>query len=59
MIYTVTLMDEFKDEKNARFSSPVSHKAMYWMADSDWTAGYFTNLDDAISAVKNNELDVF
>lgn len=35
MIYTVTLMDEFKDEKNARFSSPVSHKAMYWMADSD------------------------
>lgn len=29
------------------------------MADSDWTAGYFTNLDDAINAVKNNELDVF
>lgn len=59
MIYTVTLMDEFKDEKNAIFSSPVSHKAMYWMADSNWTAGYFTNLDDAINAVKNNELDVF
>jgi len=59
MIYTVTLMDEFKDDGNARFSSPVSHKAMYWMADSDWTAGYFTNLDDAINAVKNNELDVF
>lgn len=55
MIYTVTLMDEFKDDGNARFSSPVSHKAMYWMADSDWTAGYFTNLDDAINAVKNNE----
>lgn len=52
MIYTVTLMDEFKDERNAHFSSPVSHKAMYWMADSDWTAGYFTNLDDAINAVK-------
>ena len=59
MIYTVTLMDEFKDEKNARFSSPVSHKAIYWMADHNWTAGYFTNLDDAINAVKNNELDVF
>lgn len=58
MIYTVTLMDEFKNEENAHFSSPVSHKAMYWMADSDWTAGYFTNLDDAINAVKNNELDV-
>ena len=52
-------MDEFKDDRNARFSSPVSHKAIYWMADSDWTAGYFTNLDDAINAVKNNELDVF
>lgn len=59
MIYTITLMDEFKDDSNARFSSPVSHKAMYWIADSDWTAGYFTNLDDAISSVKNNELDVF
>ena len=52
-------MDEFKDEKNARFSSPVSHKAIYWMADHKWTAGYFTNLNDAINAVKNNELDVF
>ena len=59
MIHTLTLTDEFKDDRKARFSSPDSYKAMYWMADSDWTAGYFTNLDDAINAVKNNELDVF
>lgn len=59
MIYTVTLMDEFKDERNAHFSSPVSHKAIYWMADHKWTAGYFTRKADAINAVKNNEAGIF
>lgn len=49
MIYTVTMIDSFKNEQNAKFSSPVSNtKGIYWMPDDSWIAGFFTDLAEAI-----------
>ena len=59
MIYFVTVMDEFKDEKNAKFCSPVSKNHMYWIPDNKATIGYFRSLEDAIKAVEENEQDIF
>lgn len=59
MIYTVTLMDRFKDEKNAQFNSPVSSKGICWIPDSSYVAGYFTKLEDAVISIENNSLDVW
>ena len=60
MIYTVTMIDSFKDEQNAKFSSPVSNaKGIYWMPDDSWIAGYFTDLKEAIQSVIDNVADVF
>ena len=53
MIYTVTMIDSFKNEQNAKFSSPVSNtKGIYWMPDDSWIAGFFTDLAEAIRVVK-------
>ena len=44
MIYTVTLIDEFKDDGNAQFNSLVSSKGIYWIPDNSYITGYFTKL---------------
>ena len=60
MIYTVTMIDSFKNEQNAKFSSPVLNtKGIYWMPDDSWIAGYFTDLKEAIQSVIDNVADVF
>ena len=60
MIYTVTMIDSFKNEQNAKFSSPVSNtKGIYWMPDDSWIAGFFTDLAEAIRVVKENVTDIF
>ena len=60
MIYTVTMIDSFKNEQNAKFSSPVSNTGgIYWMPDDSWTAGYFTDLEEAVQSVIDNVADVF
>ena len=60
MIYTVTMIDSFKNEQNAKFSSPVSNtKGIYWMPDDSWIAGFFTDLAEAIRVVKEIVTDIF
>ena len=55
MIYTVTMIDSFKNEQNAKFSSPVSNtKGIYWMPDDSWIAGFFTDLAEAIRLTSLN-----
>ena len=54
------MIDSFKNEQNAKFSSPVSNtKGIYWMPDDSWIAGYFTDLKEAIQSVIDNVADVF
>ena len=54
------MIDSFKNEQNAKFSSPVSNtKGIYWMPDNSWIAGYFTDLEEAVQSVIDNVADVF
>lgn len=59
MIYTVTVMGKFKKDVELLNQSISPKDGIYWIPDSQWTAGYFTKLEDAIDAVKHNHADVF
>ena len=58
MIYVVTLMTQFKN-KVSEINKNIDKSGVLWFPDEKWTAGYFLNLQDAISAVTSNDGDVF
>lgn len=60
MIFTVTMIDSFKNEQNAKFSSPVSNtKGIYWMPDDSWNCRVLHGFERSYPVCVDNVADVF